>query len=301
MMDWWTTRPPMLKGTALMLAAVVFFSGLLLLIRVVGQALPIVLVIVARQVVMQALIMLQAGAKSRTILRTSNLKLQLWRAVLTLGSTFATYITFVYLPLALASAISFSTALFVTIGAALFLKERVDWKTWTATIVGLGGVYIMLDPTEPGSLFWVMVAIAGAIFSAATILTVRVFDPDEPIHTVLTYQGLLILPVLIVPTLLTWQTPTPWEWVLLLVIGVLATLGQWTFVSAYRYAEAARLAPLDFFRLVLLALAGLLFFNEQLHPMLLVGMVIVVATTLYTIRANARAKPVVVAEVPQIT
>ncbi len=297
MLDWWNARSPMLKGTVLMLSAVVFFSALLLLIRIVGQALPVVLVIVARQVVMQVLIMLQAGpTKSRTILRTSNLKLQLWRAVLTLGATFATYATFIYLPLALASAISFSTALFVTIGAALFLKERVDWKTWTATIVGLAGVYIMLGPTEPGSLLWVLLAIAGAICSAATILTVRVFDPNESIETVLTYQGLLVLPVLIVPMLMTWQTPTPVEWLLLLAIGILSTLGQWTFVSAYRYAEAARLAPLDFLRLVLMALAGLLFFDEQLHPMLLVGMVIVVATTLYTIRSNARIKASAIAD-----
>lgn len=301
MFEWWNSRPPMLKGTVLMLAAVMFFSALLLLIRVVGQALPVVLVIVVRQVVMQVLIMAQAGARSRYILRTSNLTLQMWRAVLTLGATFATYATFIYLPLALASAISFSTALFVTIGAAVFLKERVDWKTWTATIVGLCGVYIMLGPTEPGSLLWVLLAIAGAIFSAATILTVRVFDPNESIHTVLTYQGLLVLPVLTVPMLLSWQTPTPFEWLLLLAIGILSTLGQWTFVSAYRYAEAARLAPLDFLRLVLMALAGLLFFDEQLQPTLLVGMTIVVLTTLYTIRANARSKVTLASDEPQIT
>lgn len=301
MLEWWNSRPPMLKGTVLMLAAVVFFSALLLLIRVVGQALPVVIVIVVRQVVMQVLIMVQAGARSRYILRTNNLTLQMWRAVLTLGATFATYVTFIYLPLALASTISFSTALFVTIGAAMFLKERVDWKTWAATIVGLCGVYIMLGPAEPGSLLWVLLAIAGAIFSAATILTVRVFDPNESIHTVLTYQGLLVLPVLIVPMLLSWQTPTPFEWLLLLAIGILSTLGQWTFVSAYRYAEAARLAPLDFLRLVLMALAGLLFFDEQLPPTLLVGMVIVVLTTLYTIRANARAKVPLASDEPQIT
>jgi drug/metabolite transporter (DMT)-like permease len=300
MLEWWNSRSPMVKGTVLMLAAVVFFSALLLLIRIVGQALPVVLVIVARQVVMQALIMIQAGSKSRYILRTSNLKLQLWRAVLTLGATFATYATFIHLPLALASAISFSTALFVTIGAAVFLKEKVDWKTWTATIVGLAGVYIMLGPTEPGGLPWVLLAIAGAIFSAATILTVRVFDPNESIHAVLTYQGLLVLPVLIVPMLLSWQMPTTTEWLLLLVIGILSTLGQWTFVSAYRYAEAARLAPLDFLRLVLMALAGLLFFNEQLQPSLLVGMAIVVLTTLYTIRANARTKRAPVLTVDEI-
>lgn len=289
MRDWWQASSPTLKGTLLMLAAVLFFSALLLLIRLAGQGVSVVTLVVVRQVIMQALIMAQAGKQSRHILRTNNLTLQLWRAVLSLGATLATYASFIYLPLALASAISFSAVLFVTIGAALFLKEKVGWKTWVAMFIGLGGVLLMLSPREGGDLFYVLVAVAGAIVSAATILTVRVFHPSESIGTVLTYQGLLVLPVLLVPLVLTWQMPTPAEWLMLGAIGVLSTLGHWTFVAAYRHAEAARLAPLDFLRLVILSLAGLAFFNERLEPTLLVGMVIVIATTLYTIRANAQA------------
>jgi drug/metabolite transporter (DMT)-like permease len=190
--------------------------------------------------------------------------------------------------LALASAISFSAVLFVTTGAAVFLKEKVDGKTWAATIIGLIGVVIMLSPREGGDLFYILVAIAGAIVSAGAILTVRVFHPSESIGTVLTYQGVLVIPVLLVPMLLTWQMPTPTEWLLLLLIGLVSTAGHWTFVAAYRHAEAARLAPLDFLRLVLLSLAGLVFFQEHPEPTLLVGMAIVVATTFYVIRSNAR-------------
>jgi drug/metabolite transporter (DMT)-like permease len=293
MLGRWQSFPPLIKGTLLMLAAVLCFSGLLLLIRVAGQGVSVVMLVVVRQVIMQALVMLQAGKRGRHILKTNNLKLQMWRAVLSLAATIATYASFIYLPLALASAISFSAVLFVTIGAALFLKEKVDAGTWIATFIGLGGVLLMLSPREGGDLFYVLVAVAGAIVSAATILTVRVFHPSESIGTVLTYQGLLVLPVLIVPLALTWQMPTPEQWLLLGLIGILSTLGHWTFVAAYRYAEAARLAPLDFLRLVILAVAGFLFFNEQLEPTLLVGMLIVVATTFYTVRANARAAAIV--------
>ena len=289
MRDWWLVRSPTEKGTLLMLTAVLLFSALLLLIRLAGKGVSVVTLVVVRQLIMQALVMAQAGRESRHILRTSNLTLQLWRAGLSLTATVATYTSFIYLPLALASAISFSAVLFVTIGAALFLKEKVDGKTWLVTFIGLGGVLLMLSPREGGDLFFVVVSIVGAIVSAATILTVRVFNASESIGTVLTYQGLFVLPVLLVPMLLTWQMPTPTEWLLLGAIGVLSTFGHWTFVAAYRHAEAARLAPLDFLRLVILSLAGLAFFNEQPEPTLLVGMAIVIATTFYTIRANARA------------
>lgn len=289
MRDWWLVRSPTEKGTLLMLTAVLLFSALLLLIRLAGQGVSVVTLVVVRQLIMQALVMAQAGRGGRHILRTSNLTLQLWRAGLSLAATVATYASFIYLPLALASAISFSAVLFVTIGAALFLKEKVDGKTWLVTFIGLGGMLLMLSPREGGDLFFVVVSIVGAIVSAATILTVRVFNASESIGTVLTYQGLFVLPVLLVPMLMTWQMPTLTEWLLLGAIGVLSTFGHWTFVAAYRHAEAARLAPLDFLRLVILSLAGLAFFNEQPEPTLLLGMAIVIATTFYTIRANARA------------
>lgn len=294
----WNTAPAILKGTILMLLSAVFFSALLVLIRVAGQAVPVVLVIVARQVVMQAAVLLQAGRGARHILRTRSLKLQLWRATFALGSTVATYVTFVYLPLALASAISFTMGLFVTIGAALFLKERIGAKTWAATLIGLAGVYIMLSPTTPGSAPFVVLAIVGAVLSAGVVLSLRGLDPSETIGTVLTYQGILILPALIIPLVLTWQTPTGPEWLLLLLIGLVATFGQWALVAAFRHAEAARLAPLDFLRLVLMALAGLVFFNEQLAPSLVIGMIIIVLTTLYTVRSNARLAVPAIEAVP---
>ncbi len=285
---WWSAIPAPLKGTILVLIAMLLFSIMLVQIRMVGQGLPVVMVIMARQLVTQLTVVARAGRAAPALLRTSNLPLQLWRAAFSLGTTVAIYATFVYLPLALASAISFSAVLLVTIGAALILKEQVDARTWAATIIGLAGVYIMLSPTEAGSLPFVLLAIFGAICSAGVVLTVRAVDSEDSLGTVLTYQGVLVFPVLIIPLLLTWETPDAGEWLLLASIGIVGTVAQYAFVAAYRYAEASRLAPLDFVRLVLMAAAGLVFFNEPLQPSLLVGMVIVVLTTLYTVRANTR-------------
>jgi drug/metabolite transporter (DMT)-like permease len=131
-----------------------------------------------------------------------------------------------------------------------------------------------------------MIGLAGAVFGAGMILSVRKLAPSDTIGTVLTYQGILVLPVMIVPLILTWQTPTPLGWLVLLGIGVIGTVGQWLLVSAYQLAEAAKLAPLDFVRLVLMTGFGLVFFGESLSLTLGLGMLIVVATTIYTVRAN---------------
>lgn len=284
---WWRGLPDSLKGTILLLIAMVFFAAMLVLIRVAGQSVPFAEVMVFRQLVMQVIILVQAGPAARYILRTRNLRLQLLRAALSLGATATTFLAVIYLPLALATAISFTYAIFVTIGAALVLKEKVSPQRWVATIVGLVGVVIMLGPTEMAGLPFVLVALAGAIFSAGMILSVRRLDPTESMGTVLTYQGILVLPVMIVPLVLTWQTPTPMQWLLLIAIGVVGTVGQWLLIKAYQGAEAAALAPLDFVRLVLMTGIGLVFFGETLSPTVSIGMVLVVLTTIYTVRANA--------------
>jgi drug/metabolite transporter (DMT)-like permease len=288
MQVWWQSRSPTIKGTWLMILSVLFFTLLLLLIRITGEAVSVFVMVLVRQAIMQVIVLVQAGKNARFILRTGNIKLQLLRSAFALGSTLAIFISFVHLPLALASAISFSAVLFVTLGAALILKEEVGPRAWAATIIGLIGVLIMLSPREGGDLFYVLIAVGGAIVSAGTILTVRVFHPSESIGTVLTYQGILVLPVLGIPAVLTWQPISLTTWALLIAIGFVSTAGHWTFVAAYRHAEAARLAPLDFLRLVLLSIAGFLFFNEQPEPSLAIGMLIVVATTFYTIRSNAK-------------
>ena len=169
MIEFWESRSPLLKGTWLMIASVLIFTVLLILIRLVGTGVSVFTVVVVRQVIMQVIILLIVGPNIGTLLHTSNLKLQVWRSALALASTLAIYVSFIYLPLALASAISFSAVLFVTMGASIFLKEKVDLRTWAATIIGLAGVIIMLSPREGGELFYVLIAVGGAVVTAEPV------------------------------------------------------------------------------------------------------------------------------------
>jgi drug/metabolite transporter (DMT)-like permease len=105
------------------------------------------------------------------------------------------------------------------------------------------------------------------------------------------YQGLLVLPVLLVPMLLTWQTPNPLQWAMLRAVGLSGTIGQWLLVNAYQQAEASKLAPLDFLRLLLMTACGVLFFGETPTLSLIIGVVIVLGTTIFTLRSNAVSPP----------
>jgi drug/metabolite transporter (DMT)-like permease len=289
-MTWWQSQTAALRGTLMLLVAMVFFTVMLVLIRIAGQRLPVIEVIVVRTVVMQVAVLAVAGPRVRRVFRTNRPKLQIFRALLSLGATAGTFIAVVHLPLALGTAISFTYAIFVTLGAALLLREAVDAARWTAVVVGFIGAGLMLFPVAAGSLPFVLIAFAGAIFSAGVILTVRSLDPSEPVETV-TYQSLLVLPVLLIPTILTWVPPTPLEWAVLVLVGLSGTAGQWLLIVAYQRVEASLLAPLDFARLLMMTACGLLFFNEIPTLSLFIGVIIVLGTTIFTVRSNATSGP----------
>jgi drug/metabolite transporter (DMT)-like permease len=184
----------------------------------------------------------------------------------------------------------------VTLGAGLFLKERVDRGRWIATIVGLVGVAVMLRPGGDGSIAWSIMAVFGAIFSAASALSLRFRPNARRTDTVLTYQALVLVSALIVPTALYWVTPTLWELGIMIAVGLTGTMGQWMLTVAYQRGEAAALAPLDFVRLLLTTACGFIFFAETPDLPLVIGATIIIGATIYTFRANARRRRAAQAE-----
>lgn len=87
-----------IRGTILLLLAMLLLTGMLILIRISGQTIPVVQVMFARAFIMQLMLLIHAGPAARYILRTRHLKLQLLRAALSFGATFCSFVAVIYLP-----------------------------------------------------------------------------------------------------------------------------------------------------------------------------------------------------------
>jgi drug/metabolite transporter (DMT)-like permease len=281
-------RPANLTGSLILLAALIAFSIMTVLIKIAGARIPLVEILTVRQLVMQASILPFVLHDFPRVLMTPRPMLQIARGLLQLGAMVFSFAAVIHLPLALAMALSFTYAIFVTVGASQFLRERVGLGRWVATVIGLIGVAIMLRPTGSTSLFYSVVALLGAICSAGSALSLRISTGPDRADTILTYQAFVLLAALIVPTVFVWVTPTLGELVLLLLIGITGTIGQLMLTIAYQKGQAAALAPLDFIRLLLTSICGFVFFGETLEAEVLAGGVILIAATAYTFQANAR-------------
>jgi drug/metabolite transporter (DMT)-like permease len=287
---WWRGASPNLRGTVYMVTALLVYAVMVGAFKHLGTAIPLVETLMIRQVIMSVVVFAIAGRSLPLALKTDRPGLQIFRGLITLASMLCGFSALIHIPLAQATAISFSQVLFVTVAAVLILKERVDAARWIATILGFVGVLIMLNPSADGLNVWALMALGGALFGAGITISVRILGTSERTETILIYQGLVLIVALAWPAWALWVWPTQEQWFWLVLLSLFGTAGQWLITKAYQVGEAAALAPLDFSRLLLAAFTGYVFFAEVPRLTTLAGAAIVIGATLYTMRRNARGR-----------
>ncbi len=222
------------------------------------------------------------------VLRTHRLPLHLARGTAGSIAMMCMFFALTHLTLADATAITFTTPLFLTVLAALVLHETVRRRRWTATAVGFLGVLIMLRPGDGVLEAAALVALLGALCIAVVRLLIKQLSQTEAPLTMIVYLGLIGTVVSAVPAILVWRTPTLPELGLLLLLGAVSNLSQVCMIRGYRIGEASALAPFEYARLPLAALYGYLLFAELPDLYTLLGASIIVASTFYIARREHR-------------
>jgi drug/metabolite transporter (DMT)-like permease len=245
--------------------------------------------------IMLPMVMVPSGGKA---LRSSRPLLQVFRGLGLLGSSIFFIIGLSFLPIAEATATGFISPLFVTSLSVIFLGEKVGLRRWTATIVGLIGVLIIVRPGtaafQPAAIFPIISALGWA---SALVLTRKMSGADHPITT-MAYSAIVGFLVLSVFVPFYWTSPTPTQLAIGVAIGVSSTVGHWIVVLAFRYADASVLAPFSYVQLMWVTLLGFVVFSEIPDIWTFVGAAIIIASGVYTAHRERvrRAKIAVPAE-----
>ncbi|MCI5038420.1 MAG: DMT family transporter [Donghicola eburneus] len=190
------------------------------------------------------------------------------------------------------SALSTSTAIFqatplaTTLGAALFLKEPVGWRRWSAIIVGFMGVMLIIRPGsaafEPASLL----ALGAVLGLAARDLSTRVLPKEVSTLAISCYAFLAIGiagPIL----MLVLGTPiAPMDapqWKLIGAALVFSLMGYYALTAAMRLGEMGVIMPFRYTRLIFAMIIGLTFFDERPDALTYLGAAIIIASGIYTL------------------
>ena len=189
-------------------------------------------------------------------------------------------------PISSASAILQATPLAVTLGAALFLKEPVGWRRWSAIFVGFLGVLLIIRPGmdafDPLSLFAVLGVFGLAVRDLATRgvpLAVSSFQLSFLAFLTLIPAALLLS----VFSQRTFVTPTPSLWVLIILSVFLAVAAYYAIVAAMRVGDVSFVTPFRYSRMIFALVVGVTVFDETPDVPMLLGTAIIVASGLYTV------------------
>lgn len=280
--------PPVARGAAMVVAACFLFTLVAVLIRFVTREVdPIEVAFFRNFMGLLFVLPLVAGRRNRSF-RTERLGMHTLRATIGVGATIAWFTALAVLPLADATALSFTSPLFATLGAGLILGERVGRQRWNAVAIGFVGALVVLRPGEgiltSGSLW----ALAAAACMAGSALSLKTLSRSETPATVVFYMGLIGSPIALVPAIPVWTWPSLEAWPMLAGIGLFAMLGQMLMARGMAAADASAILPFDFSRLLFAVLAGMALFGEIPDLWTLAGAGLIFLAAIQALRRPAK-------------
>ena len=215
------------------------------------------------------------------VLKTRRLGLYSLRCFLGLLSMQMGFFALTLISFADAVALSFTTPLFATAMAALFLGEIVRIRRWTATLVGFIGVLIIIRPGAGELNMGVFLAIAAASISAVTTLIVKKLTKTESPTAIVTFMVLIMTPMSLPMALWVWQQPTAIEWLWILGMGACGSAGHICLVRAFSLADASVVMTYDYTRMIFATFIGWIAFTEIPDLWTWLGAGVIVASTIY--------------------
>lgn len=275
----------------LMLLAGMMSSLLHVGVRLVSPEVPTIQIVLLRSVFTILLTFPLLFRKGTVSWRTNRLDLQTVRGIVSVCSMTAWYYALAILPLGDAAALSFTTAIFVTIGAALMFGESVGVRRWGAVVVGLIGTVIVLRPGSGLLTFAAVIAVASSMLWAVSLLMAKNLTKYDSSLTITFYQPLMLTPFALVATIPVWVWPSLRAWLVLFGMGLVAGVGNYAYVQALKIADASITMPIDYMRLLWMVGWGYLLFAEIPAISTWIGAALIIMSTLFITWRESRRVP----------
>ncbi|WP_240318492.1 DMT family transporter [Lysobacter sp. TY2-98] len=282
-----THHATVIRAALLMLASTLFFGLMAITIRYASKTLPTFEIAFWRNTFgLMALmpLLLRSGAS----MRTKQLPKYLLRSAIGIGSMLCSFWAIGHLPLSQAISLSYSTPLFVTIAAVIWLGETVRRRRWTAVVLGFIGVLVIVRPGTAGFTHASLVALAAAVLSAVVAVQIKQLSRIDAADTIVFYTYVFWVPLSFVPALFVWVWPAPMDWVWLVLTGLFGTGGQLLWTRALRLGDVSALTPISFMQLPVVTVAAYFLFDEKIDRYTIAGALIIFAANAYIAHREAQ-------------
>lgn len=222
-------------------------------------------------------------------LRTSRFDLHALRGITGIGAMLMWFSALATVEIATATALSFTAAIFASLAAVIFLKERIRLRRVIAIVAGFIGVLVVLRPTSQSVNYSALLVLGSTMFWGFNVVVVKTLSKTDRSASIVAWSAIL-LSLLSFPLLLRFGTmPEPDQLLLLLLIGAFATIGHMCLTTALSLADSTAVMSLDFLRLIWSVLIGVWFFADVIDSWTIFGAVIIFSSGIYIVFRESKS------------
>lgn len=269
------------RAIALMITAIFFFAAMDATAKELARHTGPVPAIWARYAGQATMVLMLVAPNLRTVARTNYPWMQLARSIFLMFGTTFFFFGVAYISLAEATAIMNINPVLITLGAAVFLGERIGLRRALGIGAALIGALIIIRPGSAVFSPYAILPLLAAISYSAYNITTRFVGRNESPWTSLLYTALFGAVIFTVIVPFYWRDPGLIGWVLMGMIAIFGTLSQLCLIRALGIGEASMLAPFAYVGLLFATLWGMLFFAEYPDIWTVVGALVIVGAGLY--------------------
>ena len=277
------------RGVLLMILAILLFTAMDATAKGLIERYPAPQVIWARFAGQLLIVLVLLNTSAPRLLRTRHPRLHLARSACQLGATGLFFLSLPHVGLAEATALTDINPVLITLGAALFLGERLGPRRIAGVVVALIGALIILRPGLGVFSPWALLPLGAAVCYTGNALLTRHLGPKEPVWTSLlqasifgTVVSALALPFVWVPI----SGPDMWLFVL---VGFLGTGAQLCIIRSFSTTEAAVVAPFAYLGIIFATFWGALLYDQWPDGWTLIGALVIVVAGLYVWHRETQA------------
>ncbi|MEO6969265.1 MAG: DMT family transporter [Chthoniobacterales bacterium] len=209
---------------------------------------------------------------------------------------FAFFVTLQHMHLATAVTIQYLSPIFTALIGVFVLREAVPKRQWLFYGIAFAGVFVLKGFDSRVSTFYLLIGIGSALCSGmAYNLVRRLREREAPIVVVLHFQLVGIVAGLVF-ILFRWITPSPWEWLFLVMCGVLTQVGQIGLTKSLQSERIAQVAVLNYIGLIYALIFGVTLFGERYTLQTVLGIALVIVGVILSVLFGKPKAPEVIEE-----
>jgi drug/metabolite transporter (DMT)-like permease len=237
------------------------------------------------------LLLVPLAVREKLSLHTKRIGLHLFRASLGLTAMYLYFYAISHLPLADAVLLNYTSPLFVSLFAVIWLKEKLTRNRKLSSILGRAGVFCIFHPSSASASLAGLLGLFSGLSAGLALTSVKKLSDSEPGLRIVLLFAFFSSILSAVPMLFDFILPTGKLWLWLIAVGALGNLGQLSLARAYKLAPASQVSPLGYSGLLFAGLIGFYLWHEAPAQWTAGGTILIVIAGILVVRERIEPMP----------